>query len=151
MVCEAFVSSGFDPCVHAENGADALITAERVKPNAIILDISMPVMNGLEAAPRMRQILPNTPIILYTLYEPAKLAQVDVSKIGVSLARHPRMNRSKVSLPKWRVLFARNDPAEASLGVVTRAQRVRQSGEGETEEEVKPPDAESTKSEETPT
>ena len=85
MVCEAFVSSGFDPCVHAENGADALITAERVKPNAIILDISMPVMNGLEAAPRLRQILPNTPIILYTLYEPAKLAQVDVSKIGVSL------------------------------------------------------------------
>ena len=76
---------GFDSCVHAENGADALITAERVKPNAIILDVSMPVMNGLEAAPRLRQILPNTPIILYTLYEPAKLAKVDVSKMGVSL------------------------------------------------------------------
>ena len=85
MVCEAFVSSGFDSCAHAENGADALITAERVKPNAIILDVSMPVMNGLEAAPRLRKILPNTPIILYTLYEPAKLAKVDVSKMGVSL------------------------------------------------------------------
>ena len=85
LVCAAFVSSGFDSCVHAENGADALVTAERVKPSAIILDVSMPVMNGLEAAPRLRQILPNTPIILYTLYEPAKLAKVDVSKMGVSL------------------------------------------------------------------
>ena len=84
MVCQAFVSSGFDSCVHAENGAEALVAAERVKPIAIILDVSMPVMNGLEAAPRLRQILPNTPIILYTLYEPAKLAQVDVSKMGVS-------------------------------------------------------------------
>ena len=85
MVCEAFVSSGFDSCVHAENGAKALVEAERVKPSAIILDLSMPVMNGLEAAPRLHQILPETPIILYTLYEPAKLAETDVSNLGISL------------------------------------------------------------------
>jgi DNA-binding NarL/FixJ family response regulator len=85
MVCAAFVSSGFDSCVHAENGAKALVEAERVKPTAIILDVSMPVMNGLEAAPRLRRILPETPIVLYTLYEPAKLAETDVSKLGISL------------------------------------------------------------------
>jgi CheY-like chemotaxis protein len=85
MVCEAFVSSGFDSCVHAENGAQALVEAERVKPNAIILDLSMPVMNGLEAAPRLRRILPETPIVLYTLYEPAKLAEADISSMGISL------------------------------------------------------------------
>jgi CheY-like chemotaxis protein len=85
MVCAAFASSGFDSCVHAENGANALVEAERVKPSAIILDVSMPVMNGLEAAPRLHQILLETPIILYTLYEPAKLAETDVSKLGISL------------------------------------------------------------------
>ena len=85
MVCEAFVSSGFDSCVHAENGAKALVEAERVKPSAIILDLSMPVMNGLEAAPRLRQILPETPIILYMLYEPLKLVEADVSRMGISL------------------------------------------------------------------
>jgi DNA-binding NarL/FixJ family response regulator len=69
-VCEAFISSGFDSCVHAENGAHALVQAEKVKPSVIILDLSMPVMNGLEAAPRLRQILPDTPIILYTLHVP---------------------------------------------------------------------------------
>jgi len=85
MVCEAFVSSGFDSCIHAENGVQALAEAERVKPSAIILDLSMPVMNGLEAAPRLRRILPETPIILYTLYATSKLAEEDVSKMGISL------------------------------------------------------------------
>jgi two-component system nitrate/nitrite response regulator NarL len=85
MVCAAFVSSGFDSCVHAENGAHALVEAERVKPSAIILDLSMPVMNGLEAAPRLRRILPETPIILYTLYGPVKFMEADVSRMGISL------------------------------------------------------------------
>jgi CheY-like chemotaxis protein len=84
LVCAAFVSSGFDSCVQAENGAKALVEAERVKPSAIILDLSMPVMNGLEAAPRLRRILPETPIILYTLYEPAQLAKTDVSSMGIA-------------------------------------------------------------------
>jgi two-component system, NarL family, nitrate/nitrite response regulator NarL len=85
MVCAAFVSSGFDSCVHAENGAHALVEAERVKPSVIILDLSMPVMNGLEAAPQLRRILPETPIVLYTLHEPAKLAKTDISSMGISL------------------------------------------------------------------
>ena len=85
MVCAAFVSSGFDSCVHAENGAHALVEAERVKPSVIILDLSMPVMNGLEAAPQLHRILPDTPIILYTLYAPIKFLEADASKMGISL------------------------------------------------------------------
>ncbi len=45
----------------------------------------MPIMNGLEAAPRLRRILPETPIILYTLYEPVKLVEKDISRMGISL------------------------------------------------------------------
>jgi two-component system OmpR family response regulator len=85
MVCEAFVSSGFDSCVHAENGAHGVVEAERAKPSVIILDLSMPVMNGLEAAPHLRRILPETPIILYTLHEPTRLSPADASKIGITL------------------------------------------------------------------
>jgi len=84
LVCAAFVSSGFDSCVHAENGAKALVEAERVKPSAIILDLSMPIMNGLEAAPRLHRLLPDVPIILFTLYEPATLAKTDISSMGIS-------------------------------------------------------------------
>jgi two-component system, NarL family, nitrate/nitrite response regulator NarL len=55
-----------------------------VKPIAIILGLSMPVMNGLEAAPQLRRILPDAPIVLYTLYEPAKLAKTDISSMGIT-------------------------------------------------------------------
>jgi two-component system invasion response regulator UvrY len=84
MVCAAFVSSGFDSCVQAENGAHALFEAERVKPSAIILDVSMPVMNGLEAASRLRRILPETPIIIYTLYK-TEFLESEISGMGISL------------------------------------------------------------------
>lgn len=84
-LCDAFVSSGFNSCVQAENGARALEQAARVKPSAVILDLSMPIMHGLEAAPLLRAILPHTPIILYTIHDTPELRQLDLSKLGISL------------------------------------------------------------------
>ena len=80
----AFLSDGFKTCGEAENGAEALEMAERIRPDVIILDFMMPVMNGLEAAPRLRKVLPNTPIILFTQYEDS-LSKAEASKAGVSL------------------------------------------------------------------
>lgn len=67
-VCRAFLSDGFGVCGEADNGQEALDQAKRLKPDLIVLDLSMPVMNGLQAAPELRKIVPNTPIILLTLY-----------------------------------------------------------------------------------
>jgi DNA-binding NarL/FixJ family response regulator len=44
----------------------------------------MPVMNGLEAAPRLRKLFPETPIILFTMYGTTQLEN-EASKLGVSL------------------------------------------------------------------
>jgi CheY-like chemotaxis protein len=63
-----FERAGFSVCAEAENGAEAIVLAEMHKPDLIILDHSMPVMGGLETAPTLRRILPNTAIILFTLY-----------------------------------------------------------------------------------
>jgi DNA-binding NarL/FixJ family response regulator len=56
----------FEIAGEAENGHDAVQKAQKLKPDLIILDLIMPVMTGLDAAPLLRQLLPNTLIILFT-------------------------------------------------------------------------------------
>jgi len=55
-------------CLESENGQDAVVEGPRFKPDLIVLDYSMPVMNGLEAASLLRKVLPHTPIIMFTMF-----------------------------------------------------------------------------------
>jgi two-component system, NarL family, response regulator NreC len=59
---------GWEVCGEAENGREAIEKTRELKPDLIVLDLSMPIMNGLEAAPALRRMLPTVPIILFTLY-----------------------------------------------------------------------------------
>ncbi len=59
----------FEVCGEAENGREAVEKAENLKPDLIILDLAMPVMNGLEAAPLLRKVLPNVRMILFTAHD----------------------------------------------------------------------------------
>jgi len=84
MLAAAFLSDGFKTCVEAENGKEAVEAATQIKPDVITLDLSMPVMNGLTAASRLRKIFPATPIILFTLYGDF-LSEAVASESGVNL------------------------------------------------------------------
>jgi two-component system, NarL family, invasion response regulator UvrY len=64
----AFLESGFRSFQEAENGAEGIEVVKQVKPDLAILDLSMPVMNGLQAAVVLRKLFPNMPIILFSLY-----------------------------------------------------------------------------------
>ena len=48
-----------DVCHEAENGQQALEKVKQLKPDLVLLDISMPVMNGLRAAYEIRQVAPS--------------------------------------------------------------------------------------------
>lgn len=66
-VRKLFESNGWEVCGEAENGKDAVEIAQRVHPRLILLDLSMPVMNGLEAARVLSQVMPSVPLIMYSV------------------------------------------------------------------------------------
>lgn len=48
----------------ADNGREAIEAAEREQPDVVLLDLSMPVMDGLEALPEIRRLAPDTKIVV---------------------------------------------------------------------------------------
>jgi DNA-binding NarL/FixJ family response regulator len=71
---------GFRVCGEAENGREGIEMAVQLRPDLILLDLSMPVMNGLQAAGEVQRLLPHVPILLFTTFcnsivERAALAQ----------------------------------------------------------------------------
>ena len=68
-LCEMFeIEHDYDLCAEAANGAEAIALAKQWRPDLIILDLSMPEMNGFDAAREIKRILPDVRIILFTLY-----------------------------------------------------------------------------------
>jgi two-component system, chemotaxis family, chemotaxis protein CheY len=61
-------ASGFEVCGEAVDGLDAIEKGLQLKPDLIILDLSMPRMNGIDAARKLSKICPAASIILYTLH-----------------------------------------------------------------------------------
>ena len=76
--------SGFDVCGEAVDGYDAIQKAQELKPDLIILDLSMPRMSGIEAAPILKKMLPQTPIVLLTSHQRA-LQGYDAHSVGIDL------------------------------------------------------------------
>jgi CheY-like chemotaxis protein len=67
MLSRMFASHAtLEICDEATNGAEAVEMAAKVRPHLVILDLSMPVMNGIEAAARISKMYPGLPIILFT-------------------------------------------------------------------------------------
>jgi len=62
-------------CGEAENGQEAIQLAETLKPEIVIMDVSMPVLNGLEATRIIHELLPNTRILLLTLHSSTELVR----------------------------------------------------------------------------
>ncbi len=53
----------------AVDGVDAIEKARAVKPDLVVLDLAMPRMNGVEAASELRAMMPQVPIVLFTMYD----------------------------------------------------------------------------------
>ena len=83
-MCDLFTSqTDFYVCGEAENGQDAISQAQKLRPDLIVMDLSMPVMNGLDAARVLRRLMPEVPIIIFSDYR-AALSQMEARSAGIS-------------------------------------------------------------------
>jgi DNA-binding NarL/FixJ family response regulator len=80
----AFIESRsqFEVC-EATDGTDALHKAVLLNPDLIVLDLSMPNANGVEVALRLRDRMPTTPVVLYTMFDEA-FGKSSVRTLGIA-------------------------------------------------------------------
>jgi DNA-binding NarL/FixJ family response regulator len=70
---------GWHVCGEAGNGREAVGLAVDLKPDVVVLDLSMPELNGLEAASQIRSTLPETEILIFTMHESEELIREALS------------------------------------------------------------------------
>ncbi len=84
LLCKFFLKRHGIELIPAVNGAEGLTLFKLHKPDVVITDISMPIMDGLTMSDAIRKINPNTPIILTTGFEESRYFQhaidLDVTK-----------------------------------------------------------------------
>ena len=67
----------YEICGEAGNGLEGIEQALRLKPDLVLLDVAMPMLNGIEVASVLAGSVPNLPVVLYTMYN---------EMLGLSLA-----------------------------------------------------------------
>ena len=65
--------AGWEVCGEAATGREAVEKAGRLKPNVVIMDITMPELNGLEATRQIRKAVPETQVLVLTVHESEEL------------------------------------------------------------------------------
>lgn len=65
--------SNYDICGEAVDGQDALEKARELKPDVIVMDVSMPKLNGLEATRLIRSMLPDSEVLILSQHESSQM------------------------------------------------------------------------------
>ena len=73
MLLEAH--TGWKVCAEAHSGREAVAMAEEFRPDIAIMDISMPELNGIEAARKIKKISPNTEMLILSMHHTDQLVR----------------------------------------------------------------------------
>ena len=72
----------FDVCGEATNGQEAVEAALELKPDVVVMDYKMPNGDGIKAASELKQKLPQTPVVMFTLFKTQEL-ETEALRVGV--------------------------------------------------------------------
>ena len=73
----------FEVCGEAVDGLDAIEKAQTLKPDLILLDVSMPRTNGIVVASVLRALMPNVRIVLFSMYTEEVTRTLSPKQLGV--------------------------------------------------------------------
>jgi two-component system chemotaxis response regulator CheY len=82
ILSSLLTTSGEMVCEEAGNGYEAIVKAQQIHPDLIILDLSMPQMNGLEAAQELQRLMPAIPLLMFTTHLTSELER-EATRTGI--------------------------------------------------------------------
>ncbi|SRR5713101_6618825 len=124
-LCEIFKrEADFEVCGEAENGKEAIEKTQGLRPDLIVLDLSMPVMNGLDAARVLKRLMRTVPLIMYSAfgheYAEQQARSMGISEL-VSKSEHAsalftKPAVSSIPLPLEAILFSSQENLASPAG-----------------------------------
>ncbi len=72
----------WEVCAEAATGREAVAMTSALRPDIVVLDLSMPELNGLQAARQIHELFPETGLLIFTMHDPLELLD-EVKASGV--------------------------------------------------------------------
>lgn len=101
LLCRVILEVGaeFEICGEAENGEEALAMAATCDPDVVVLDLDMPVMDGLTALPLLRQRHPEVPVVVLTAGATPDVCREALRRgAHAAVGKDPAMHQLKVAV-----------------------------------------------------
>ena len=80
-------------CGEAENGSDAVVKARNLHPDLVVMDLVMPIMNGIDATRTLKAVMPHVPIMMYTTF-----ADPHIRNLALEAGVHDLIDKSENAL-----------------------------------------------------